>query len=183
MPSPPQVPCFDKMLSTATVNVFLAVRRGDFVVLYCSPSISRVVGLETSSVVGCAAFTGHPASRGSRRQPPGPRIVHPQDADSRTRTRRKSILELANARAEDREGLRTLLVNAASRVCGPQTLGSFRRRKESGETMRIEIGLSSDGEFVYALLRDTVTEHCTEERLEAFLLSTSRASHNRAIRH
>ena len=52
-------------------------------------------------------------------------------------------------------------------------MGYFRHRKASGETVRVESSLTSDGEYVYALMRDTVAESCTEERLQAFLLSTS----------
>ena len=49
------VPSFSKMLGCATVNAFLAIRRSDSVVLYASPSVTRVLGLEVSAVVGCAA--------------------------------------------------------------------------------------------------------------------------------
>ena len=48
----PAVPSFEKMLSCATVNAFLACR-SDQVVLYASPSISRVAGLDSTAVVGC----------------------------------------------------------------------------------------------------------------------------------
>ena len=158
----PTVPAFEKMLSCATVNAFLACRC-DQVVLYASPSISRVAGLDPSRVIGCAH--ARMLQRWGCCKPGAAADLH--------RFPRKSILELANARPEDRETLSALFEQARSAPAGPQACGHFRCKKESGDSARIEASLSSDGEFVYALLRDTESESCTEERLEAFLLSTS----------
>ena len=83
------------------------------------------------------------------------------------------MLELANARPEDREALFSLFAQAAGSPGGPEAHGHFHRAKRSGEVQRIEVVFSSDGEYVYALMRDIESESCTEERLEAFLLSTS----------
>ena len=156
------MPSFEKMLSCATVNAFLACRC-DQVVLYASPSISRVAGLDPSRVIGCAH--ARMLQRWGCCKPGAAADLH--------RFPRKSILELANARPEDRETLSALFEQARSAPAGPQACGHFRCKKESGDSARIEASLSSDGEFVYALLRDTESESCTEERLEAFLLSTS----------